>query len=91
MFKDKIELSFAAFERWERQERTDPRLLSSHEKWDNLCREAEKKEPMRVWIVIWPSGGRSVFDTEEEARVNAATCNGKVAHFLECVALERTK
>lgn len=89
MFKDKIELTLVAFTRWFGDDRD--RFEVRDAAWKSLCAEAEKKEPMRVWIVIWPSGGRSVFDTEEEARVNAATCNGKVAHFLECVALEKVK
>jgi hypothetical protein len=76
--KDKIELTRASFERWHNYVCTTSEFLTTEEKWQSLCAEAEKKEPIIMWAVVSYGGYYEAFETKKQAedRLSVLSCSG---------------
>jgi hypothetical protein len=81
--KDKIELSFDAFKRWEKT--LGSKGMHVETRWESLVQEAEKKEPIAKYAAVTEDNHCVVWDTEQAAKdyLIETEVQGRVVKLVE--------
>jgi len=78
--KDKIELTLVAFTRWFGDDRD--RFEVRDAAWQSLCAEAEKREPLEAWAVVFKGGGMAFYESKSIAEASMIN-NDKLIRLVE--------